>query len=42
MSKEGGVPGFNPNEEGGNVYAKWTRWLRGLNLFLESKHISDG
>lgn len=41
MSKESGISVFNPNEENGNVYAKWTRWLRGLNLFLESKNITE-
>lgn len=41
MSKKGGIPVFNPSEESGNVYARWTRWLQGLNLLLESKNIME-
>ncbi|XP_029178534.1 uncharacterized protein LOC114946247 [Nylanderia fulva] len=35
------LPTFDPNTETGNVYQRWTRWLRAFKLFLVSKRIED-
>ena len=43
MSAEGersdGFPPFNPNVEQGNVFVRWERWIRGLELMLLTKNI---
>ncbi|XP_034192266.2 uncharacterized protein LOC117609734 [Osmia lignaria lignaria] len=40
MSSES-LPTFNPNENDGNVYAAWKRWLRAFELFVASKNVTD-
>jgi len=41
METETSLPTFDPNAETGNIYLRWTRWLRAFKLFVESKKIED-
>lgn len=41
MSTHDGYVSFNPNEDQNGIYPRWERWLRGFELFVESKSIAD-
>ncbi|XP_071626806.1 uncharacterized protein [Temnothorax longispinosus] len=41
MAGESSIAAFNPNEDQHGIYPRWERWLRGFELFLLSKNITE-